>query len=246
MRCLFPKAKVLSMMRLRQVGVAVRVVCVATAVLMLRSAPATATVLTFDDLTVRDSFSNQGIANTYHGFEWGYGNSLGVFVPTNTATGWASATVSVPAINNGPAPVSGSSYAWTYNGPQSLFVDFGAAYDVAGAYFATLSSSFGSNASSVRLFGYDAANSLVASTGALALTNSFQFLSAGFVGVNRLEIRADADNRWFTIDDLDVSRTVTAAATPEPATMVLLGSGMVGAIARRRRARASSRPQPGA
>lgn len=190
--------------------------------LLLSAGPANAAIITFDDLTTRESFFNLGIQGTYHGFDWGYSTSgpAGAVIPTTSSTGWASATVSDPALSPAPTPVSGSSYAWTYNGAQSLFIDFHTPHDVAGGYFATLSSAYSSNASTVQMFGYDGSNNLLASSGVLSLTHTFQLLSSNFAGVTTLEIRSDGNTRWFSVDNLDVS----PSAVPEPATLTLFGA----------------------
>lgn len=190
-----------------------------------------AQTLTFDDLLTRDSFSTLGIGGTYAGFHWGaslYGtqSSLGV--------GWASATVASPADTPAPTPVSGSSYAWNFSGPQSLFIDFLGPRNVQGASFATLSSAFGSNANTIQMFAYDGLGNLLASSSVLALTNSFQYLAANFTNIQALEIRANADQAWYSIDDIVVGEAVAA---PEPSTFGLMASGLFGVFARVRRRR---------
>lgn len=199
---------------------------------------ARAAVITFDDLTTRDNFTNLGISGSYHGFKWGYSNAPGIgsaVVPSPGDTGWASGTITDPAWMPAPTPVSGNTYAWNWNGPQGLVVDFLSPHDVAGGYFATLSSTYGLNASTIELFGYDGADNLIASSGSLGLSNTFQYLTAGFTGVNKLEIRANSDFRWFSVDDLEVTPT-SVSSVPEPSTMALLGLGAAG-LARRRAAR---------
>jgi hypothetical protein len=201
---------------------------------------ARASVITFDDLTTRNNFVGLGIASTYQGFHWGYsqnGGIAGAVVPSTVDTGWASATVANPAIFPAPTPVSGNSYAWNWNGPESLVVDFLTPHDVTGAYFATLSSAYGSNASTIQMFGYGPTDNLLATSGILNLTNSFQFLSANFSGVTELEIRANGPFSWFSVDNLEVS---SASPTPEPATISLLAAGFLtaggfGVVRRRRR-----------
>jgi hypothetical protein len=189
-------------------------------------------LITFDDLTTRNNFFALGIEDSYQGFEWGFSNTPGLggaIIPTNQTTGWASATVADPAISPAPTPVSGQSYAWNWDGPRSLFIDFQTPHDVSSGYFATLSSNYFSNALSVQLFGYDESNNLVGTSAPLILTHSFQQLQANLQDIRTLEIRANADSRWFSIDNLDVTPSSATAAVPEAPS--LIGFAVVACIA---------------
>jgi hypothetical protein len=195
-------------------------------------------VIDFEDLQTRNNFFDMGIQNTYQGYVWG--TSLGV--PQSGQTGWASATVANPAVAPAPVPVSGTAYGWNFNGPRSLFVDFLGLRSFAGGYFSTLSSVFDVNASTVTLFGYDGAGNLVASSGTLNLTHSFQYLTADFAAIRHLEIRADRASAWFAMDDLGVG--APTQVVPEPAGMILLGTGLLGVVvAARRRSRPHGSPR---
>ncbi len=201
----------------------------------LGTGPAHALVVTFDDLTTRNNFEALGIDATYQGFEWGYSTSPGFsasIIPTDSSNGWGAATVSHPAVSPAPTPVSGSSYAWNWNGPQSLWIDFQSPHTVNGGYFATLSSAYGSNASTIQLFAYDAGGTLTGSSSMLSLTHSFQHLAANLTGARYLEIRANANGRWFSVDNLVLD------AVPLSPSLVLVGVGaLVATLARRRSAR---------
>ncbi len=210
----------------------------AFAFLALVAGPATAQVITFDDLATKSSFWDLGIAGSYEGFAWG----TTLFGTQATPVGWASATATSPAFNPGPTPLSGSSYAWNGSGAQSLFIDFHAPLSFAGGYFATYSTLAGWwNASTVQLFGYDGAGQLVASSTVLGLTAQWQWLEAGFSNVRGLEIRGNAPYKGFAVDDLTLADPQTLAlededylegfggqtvVTPEPGTMVLLATGL--------------------
>jgi hypothetical protein len=180
-------------------------------------------LITFDDLTTPNTFFGHGISTSYHGFAWGYSRFSGlenaVIPSTSIFWDWASATVSNPGVSPGPTPVSGDSYAWNSDGPQSLFIDFRAPTTVASAYFATLSSGYSFNATTVQLFAYDESGSLQSESSVLNLTNSFQQLNAGFTGVRFLEIRGNATGRNFSIDDLELGAPLAVTIDKVPPTL---------------------------
>ena len=179
--------------------------------LFMMSAVGAAGIITFDDLNTRNNFDALGISNTYQGYIWTHSGAIG--------EGWAVATVSDPGFAPGPTPVSGQSYGWNWNGVQSLFITFPTLQSVNGAYFATLSSGYDGNASSITMFGYDASDALIASSSPLILSNTFQFLTASFSGIKTLEIRANGAEAWFSVDNIEVSEGSTV---PEPSTFSML------------------------
>lgn len=194
---------------------------------------AQALTITFDEFSpVRDNFVNLGITNTYQGFQWSYANAAQGPFP---GTGWAVASTTNRVLNETVAPISGDSYAWTWDGPQSLFIDFGNDYDVFSGYFAkglgAGSESFESN--TIQLFGYNN-NVQVATSGILNLNSNFQLLNANFSNIDRLEIRADRPS-WYLVEDITLERHVANGVVPEPSTVFLLGSGLVGALVRKRK-----------
>lgn len=128
--------------------------------------------------------------------------------------------------------MGGTSYAWNWNGVQRLWIDFGALIDVTSVDLAILSTAYSFNASSVQLFGYDAADNQIASSAILGLTDTFQTLAAGFSSVRYLELRANS-SQWFSVDNLVVGEN---RAAPEPATLGLLCAGIAAVrLARRQR-----------
>lgn len=205
----------------------------AIGVLMLgMTGVANAAVISFEDLTTRDNFTSLGIVDSYQGYEWGFGNGAGVahrnFI--NSVTGWASATVSNPSIDPAPAGMDGTSYAWNWNGPQSLWISFNTPTKVNSADFAYLSSNYSYNAATIQMFGYNANDSLLYSSGIMTLTDTFQTLNANFLGVSFLELRANSDFTWFSVDNLKVDQV----GTPLPAaTLFPLFAGFAGLISTR-------------
>jgi hypothetical protein len=191
---------------------------------LLISQPAQASTIDFEDHPTRQNFFDLGIASTYEGYSWGYSHSAGPggkVVPTTSQTGWAFQTIGNSAINPMPLGGSGVTSAWNWNGSQSLWIDFGAATNFSSGMFAILSTNYSLNASTVQLFGYNSSNVLVGSSSTLTLTSTFQTLNANFTGIHSLEIRSNADNQWFSVDDLVVNQTV-----PEPATYVTMMAGL--------------------
>ena len=188
---------------------------------------ANASIIDFEDLTTRNNFNALGVIDNYQGFEWGYGTSagLGGRTFTNTSTGWASATSSQEAVAPEPNNLGGSSYAWNWNGAQSLWIDFRSLTNFSGGDFAILSSAYGGNASTVQLFGYDAVDSLVGASSILNLNDTFTTLSANFSDIQYLEIRANSNGKWFSIDNLVIDESVSV---PEPASIALLSLGLAG------------------
>ena len=190
------------------------------------SMPSYSTIIGFEGLTANsDSFANLGIKNTYFGHQWTASNS------NQQPTEWGAAELLSDNVN----AFAGSGYAWTFNGAQSMFIDFGTAQNVNGVMAAGQFA--GSNASTLQMFGYDSSNNLIGSSGTLNLAlGQWQFLSGGTLAglaVSRLELRSDAPTKWFALDNLDINNV---AQVPAPGTIALLGLGLIGfGLARRKK-----------
>jgi hypothetical protein len=212
----------------------------AAILLHAQGAQAAPTVIGFDDLPGRVNFANSGINTSYAGFTWGYSFSgfSGAVLGSTIATGWASASTSDRINTETWVPVSGSGYAWTWDGPRSLFIDFGSTRRVLGGWFAAGLGSSSSIAASntVQMFGYDGTGNVVGTSSILNLSlTEFRELQTNFSGVRFLEIRSDRSGSWFGVDSITID--ADAAPVPEPASMALLGAGLLGLAAMRRQRR---------
>jgi hypothetical protein len=200
---------------------------------------ANAGVISFEGLGQRENFNLLGIRSGYQGYDWGFGTGPGVanvnFQDQSIQqglTGWATVDTSMLGgeVHFGsppPSGIDGTSFAWNWNGPQSLWIDFRSPTNFVSGDFAFVNGvSFPDDAATVQLFGYDAASVLTAASLPLPLTATFQTLSANFTGITFLEIRANADQRWFGVDKLVIESDV--ATVPEPSTLALFGFGLLG------------------
>jgi hypothetical protein len=187
----------------------------------LLGATANAGIISFEGLITDESssFSELGISNTYQDYLWS-ASSVGDWGVADCAT--------IDCMGIQPLEaVSGTSYGWTFNGPQSLFIDFGETTDVVSAYFAGQFGFAGVDSQAIQLFGYNDQGTLVSTSTVLDLaTDQWKQLLVNFTGIHRLEIRSDRDNSWFVIDDL----VVNASAVPIPAAVWLFGSAILGLL----------------
>lgn len=124
---------------------------------------------------------------------------------------------------------SGTNRVYTSNSTSGTFTFSSRIFS--GAYFA----------------GYDIANVhfdlfndalLVATSGSLTLSSTPTFLGSGYNGfVNRVTVTGN--NPDFIMDDVTFGRTALTS-TPEPASLVLLGTGLLGVFGVVRRKRTTS------
>ena len=201
----------------------------ATVALTLLAGAAQAATVGFEGLTGTgsNSFNGLGINTTYQGYTWSAANSA------QTPALWGAAQGPL----GGLSAHSGTGFAWTFNGGQSMFIDFGASTNVVDVYVAGQFA--GNDATSVQLFGYNASNVLVSQTGVTSLAvGQWSQVTANLNGIFRLEFRSNAPTRWFGIDDLQVTAGTTV---PEPSSLALVALAGLSLVAGRKHANRRAR-----
>ncbi|MTV36227.1 glycoside hydrolase family 5 protein [Duganella radicis] len=185
---------------------------------LLLATQAQAAPVDFEDLHADGDFA--ALASPYAGLNW--------------AEDWYYGDSTIEGYDNGAH--SGVSFLTNGYGVDNLSVSGTSAFNFKGAWFAAPNTN-GAVASWINITAYDAADHVIGSTGNVNIGAGYQWVSANFANVSRLNIARD--DGWFVMDDFTVQ-----SAVPEPGTvlMLLAGLGVVAFAARRRGAKAALLP----
>lgn len=178
--------------------------------------PANALVVDFDDI---DASVNYAMPSGYAGFTWD--GNWGIETDSDYAT-----------YGNTYGSPSGENAAFNGDG-ISVALSNGVDFDFNGASFTGWAADDGpwdANAASITVEGWDD-GLLVGSVSMSLSTNQYDWLSAGFLSVDKLVFYSSEEPKWWLMDNLAVNEG--QHPVPEPGTFLLLGSGLIGLAALR-------------